>query len=424
MKTLFLLLLLWGTALAAPAQTTTRADSLLLRAQRISEQKDYPAAIAAYQRVMREPSVPLRYQAVSLYNIACYYGLLRDAPNASRNLRRAIEAGYVEAAHIAVDTDLELLHTDKQWPKLLARARKREEKTIIRRPKDVKLVTTDIDHLWTAYAAVQRDTAHALAIFRRDHFAPASVGLQDYYRFKIHQDADFAREILRRPQYYQSIRATTLVIAAEKPWILVAFQRFQALYLVARFQHVYFVVGGWASGGTATEAGLLIGADQTANGPGVNTAELTLLQRNRCEAVTEMPSLLVHELVPRNQGPQDGTLLSYALNEGMADFVAELVTGRITNARLHPYGNAHETELWAVFQQEMLGAKPSNWIANGRQKSPEKPCDLGYYVGYRIVQAYYAQAPDKKQALAAIFSIQNPQAFLAQSGYTAAVAHR
>jgi len=133
---------------------------------------------------------------------------------------------------------------------------------------------------------------------------------------------------------------------------------------------------------------------------------------------------MVHELVHRNQGPQDGTLLSYTLSEGMADFVAELVTGRITNARLHPYGNAHEKELWAAFQQEMLGKDSHNWIANGRQETPEKPCDLGYYVGYRIVQAYYQQAADKKQALADILNIRSAPDFLARSGYAAALAQR
>ena len=424
MKYLSLLLLLLGASLAAPAQTNSRADSLLLHAQAISKQQDYPAAIRAYQQVVHERTASPRYKAVSLYNIACYYGLLNDAPGAMRYLRQAIEAGYVDADHISIDSDLNLLHVDPQWPKVVARARQLQEKSIIRRPEDVKLVTTDIDHFWAAYAAARRDTAQAQAIFRSKYFDQASAGLQDYYNLKIRKDADFTRAILQRPQYYSSIEPTTRAIAGEKPKIVAAFRRFQGLYPAVRFQNIYFVVGGWVSGGTVSDAGLLIGADQTANGPGVNTSELTLLQRNRCESVTNMPSLMVHELVHRNQGSQDGTLLSYALNEGMADFVAELVTGHITNARLHPYGNAHEKELWGAFRQEMLGTDSHNWIANTRQETPEKPCDLGYYVGYRIVKAYYQQAADKKQALADILHVKDPRAFLAQSGYEAALNQR
>jgi hypothetical protein len=420
-----LLLLLWVATFAAPAQIQTRADSLIQHASAVSKTKDYPRAIAAFEKVVREPSAKAYYKAVSYYNIACYYGLLNNASQARANLGRAIAAGYTNADHIAVDTDLSLLHADKQWPKLLARARALDAQKVIRRPQDVKLVTTDIDHFWAAYAAARRDTAHAEAIFRREYFDKGTPGLRDYAQQKMNSYADFTHRILARPQYYNSIKPTTLAIAQEKPRIVAAFRRFQELYPAVRFQNAYFVVGGWVSGGTATSEGLLLGADQTANGPGVNTSELSLLQRNRCAQVTDMPSLLVHELVHNNQGPQNGTLLSYALNEGMADFVAELATGSLgNNARLHPYGDAHERELWAAFKQEMGGTNSSNWIANGEQETPDKPCDLGYYVGYRIVQAYYNKATDKKQALAHILTLRDPHAFLAESGYEATLATR
>jgi len=419
-----LLLLLWAGARTAPAQPKTRVDSLVLKAEQSLGRQDYLAAIATYRQVAGAPGASLRYRANAFYNTACCYALLRDAPPALRSLRQAIDAGYVDAAHIAADTDLNVLHSSPQWPKLLAQTRRQQEKTIIRRPEDVQLMTADIDHFWAAYAAARRDTAHAQAIFRREYFDRASAGLQDYAQLKIDSDAEFARRILQRPRYYGSIRPTTLAIAGEKPKIVDAFRHFQALYPAVRFQNVYFVIGGWVSGGTVSDAGLLIGADQIANGPGVNTAELSLLQRNRCATVAELPALMVHELVHRNQGPQDGTLLSYALSEGMADFVAELVTGTLTNARLHPYGNAHEAALWATFQQEMLGTDSRNWIANGKQETPEKPCDLGYYVGYRIVQAYFNKAADKKQALADVLNVHDARAFLAQSGYAGAPAGR
>lgn len=421
----YVLILLSGLlAQLAMAQTISRADSLLTQAQVASQAKDYPGAIAAYQRVLQEPNTPSRYRGSSLYNIACYYGLLHDTTQARRYLAQAIRAGYVKANHIALDTDLNLLHSDRQWPRLLARARRREARTIIRRPEQVKLVTTDIDHFWHTYTAVHRDTAQAQALFRQAYFTKGSAGLQDYYRLKIKQDATFTRAILRRPQYYQSIQYTTIAIAAEKPHIVTAFRRFQQLYPAVHFQHIYFVIGGWAAGGTVSEAGLLIGADQMANGPGVNTSELTLLQRNRCEAVTNIPAIMVHELVHSNQGPQDGTLLSYAINEGMADFVAELVTGHNPNQRLQSYGNAHEQELWQAFKQEMFGRDSHNWLANGRQETPDKPCDLGYYVGYRIVQAYYNQQVDKQQALRHILTLHDPQAFLGESGYEAILPQR
>jgi uncharacterized protein YjaZ len=178
-------------------------------------------------------------------------------------------------------------------------------------------------------------------------------------------------------------------------------------------------VGGFA-GSTAQEPGLLIGVDQKACDPGVDDSELTLVQRNRCASATELPGLIVHELIHNNQQPQDGTLLSAAIREGMADFVAELVTGSLgSNARLHRYGNAHEQELWTAFARDMGGANTKNWLANPAQETVEKPCDLGYYVGYKICQAYYTQAADGNRALAELLQTKDFPALLQRSGYAA-----
>jgi hypothetical protein len=280
------------------------------------------------------------------------------------------------------------------------------------------LVTTDVDRFWAAYPAALRDTAHAYRVFQEHYFDQGSPGLREYFTRKYKGDARlFTRRIIQRPHYYASARQTMLSVADQKPHIVAALRRLQQLYPPVRFKPIYFLVGGFA-GSTAQSVGLLIGADQDANGPGVDTSELSLVQRNRCSPVTNMPALVTHEIIHNTQQPHDGTLLSGAIREGMADFVAELVTGHPgTNARLHVYGNAHERELWQAFAQEMSGNNPQNWLANSKQETPEKPCDLGYYVGYKICQAYYDKATNKKQAVTKMLTTRDFKAFLAQSGY-------
>lgn len=56
----------------------------------------------------------------------------------------------------------------------------------------------------------------------------------------------------------------------------------------------------------------------------------------------------------------------------------------------------------------------SNWLFNG---TPEKPGDLGYWVGYRIAKTYYQRASDKRQAFREILEMTDPKAFLAKSGW-------
>lgn len=292
--------------------------------------------------------------------------------------------------------------------------------TGLRRVEAIRLVTNDIDNFWAAYPAALRDTAQAGRVFQEQYFAKATPGLHEYFQRKYRGDAQrFARNISQHPRYYASVKATTLAVAEQKPRILAALRRLKTLLPAVRYDHVYFLVGGLA-GSTAQEPGLLIGADQKACGPGVDDSELTLVQRNRCAPVSEIPGLIVHELLHNNQRPQDGTLLSAAIREGMADFVAELVTGSLgSNARLHRYGEAHERELWTAFARDMGGSNTKDWLANPSQETPEKPCDLGYYVGYKICQAYYAQAADKKRALARMVQTRNFPEFLRESGYAA-----
>ena len=284
------------------------------------------------------------------------------------------------------------------------------------RVETIPFVTTDVDRFWAAYPAALRDTAQAYRVFKEQYFDKGSPGLQAYFTHKYQGNARrFARQVLQRPRYYTSARESMRAAADQKPRILAALRRLQQLYPPVRFNPVYFLVGGFA-GSTAQPAGLLLQVEGN-HVPGVDTSELSLVQRNRSAPVTLLPSWVTHEMIHNTQQRMDGTLLSGVIREGMADFVAELVTGTNPNARLHVYGNAHERELWQAFQPVMFGNNPQHWLVNSKEETPEKPCDLGYYVGYKICQAYYEKAPDKKVAVAQMLTTRDFKAFLAQSGY-------
>lgn len=59
----------------------------------------------------------------------------------------------------------------------------------------------------------------------------------------------------------------------------------------------------------------------------------------------------------------------------------------------------------------------SGWLYQG-DKSTHRPTDLGYYVGYKIVEAYYKGAADKARAVKEIIEVRDFTAFLEASGYT------
>jgi uncharacterized protein YjaZ len=73
-----------------------------------------------------------------------------------------------------------------------------------------------------------------------------------------------------------------------------------------------------------------------------------------------------------------------------------------------------EKEIETAFVADVGKKDLSKWLYNS---TPEKPADLGYWVGYRIVKSYYQRASDKHQAIREILQMTDPKAFLAKSGW-------
>ena len=101
--------------------------------------------------------------------------------------------------------------------------------------------------------------------------------------------------------------------------------------------------------------------------------------------------------------------------EGSADFIGQLISGDSLNKEVRACGLQHEKDLWAQLTTEMHGTDTSHWMYEGRVTNC-RSADLGYFIGYRITEAYYKQASDKKKAIAAILN-EDADRLLNDSGY-------
>ena len=103
-----------------------------------------------------------------------------------------------------------------------------------------------------------------------------------------------------------------------------------------------------------------------------------------------------------------------SLMEGAAEFMAELVSGSVANPGLRVEIKGQETEIETRFVADENKTDVSSWVYNG---TLDKPGDLGYWVGYRIVKSYYQHAADKRRAIRDIIGMTDPKEFLASSGW-------
>ncbi|MDX2030737.1 MAG: DUF2268 domain-containing putative Zn-dependent protease [Blastocatellia bacterium] len=283
-------------------------------------------------------------------------------------------------------------------------------------PDDARLVTSDIALFWRAFD--QATPENAQAVYREEYLQKGSYGLRQFTKLRIGNAGNLAATIAKRPKYYASIRESTLRVASMEGAIRAGFRKLKELYPQAVFPDVYFTIGAMNSGGTTTGKGLLIGVEMYGITKRTPYDELSDWHKAVLKPIDALPAIVSHELIHYQQkySLANRTLLAQAINEGAADFIAEMLSGGNINDHLHQYANPRERELWTEFQREMGGKDVGKWLYQG-DRSKDRPADLGYWMGYKICEAYYKQARDKKQALREILEIKDFDAFLAASRY-------
>ena len=285
---------------------------------------------------------------------------------------------------------------------------------------EARLITTDIGRFWKAYDVAKTSSDPASA-FQREYLSVGTPGLQEFLEKRIRSASELAGVVQARRKYFDSIRQTTLLLARDatlKDQIHANFAALQRLYPEATFPDTYFLIGRFNTGGTTGQTGLLIGTEfyaRTAESP---LEELTPWERVNTQAINKLPFLVTHEMVHTLQAPAPfvRTLLYQTLHEGAADYLTDLAAGERPAGPYFQYGLQNEKRLWAEFEAVMNGTDTTNWLYQG-DRVKDRPADLGYFIGYRVVQAFFERASDKRRAVRDILELRDPAGFLDQSGY-------
>jgi hypothetical protein len=275
---------------------------------------------------------------------------------------------------------------------------------------DVVVSTADVHHFVSAKKQITPGDTTCAAL---DGYIRSGTAGLDAYRSKFDVGRQELCTALRRsPDHYARLDMLLPGLDSASKEISVLFARFQKISPSAKMPSVYFIVGNGISGGTTTHG----------------SAPMILIGTELTRSTAGLPRTIAHELAHTQQrypwwrsltgGPRflRADLLRQSLVEGTADVVAEFLTGKPNRSQ---YGEAHEAELWAQFKRDMHSRNYGGWLYNGREKAadPNRPADLGYWVGYRIAKAYYDRSPDKAQAVRDMLTISDFDAFVARSGY-------
>jgi len=290
--------------------------------------------------------------------------------------------------------------------------------------KKVNVVyTSDIDNFWIAYDSILKtpDREKRLALIQTMYIDNGTEGLKAFVSARNYSAETYIRLINDYPAFWNSVRKNTLAIKSQVSQIEKSIDRLKTLYPSAKPAGIYFTIGGLKSGGTTTENMVLIGAEIAAADTGTDASELSNWLRSvfSSQVSGNIVGLNIHEYIHTQQKGKGTSLLAQCLQEGSADFIAELVTRQKNLNDYMIYGKNHESTLKLRFRNEMWRRSVTSWLYNGEKS--EHP-DLGYFMGYTICRAYYNAANDKAQAIKEIIELDysskdSVNAFLTKSAY-------
>ncbi len=398
---------------SSPSFSQTDVDSLMRLGNKFYKQQQFEKAAPLWEQGAWRAENKLSKNTNYTY-AASAYASAKDSTNSFRCLELAIfKFGFNDLPSLKNDEAYLFMKASNRWKKLLDAIKP----TYTTNPNAVKIIDIDVINFWKAYDLVQQDTLQAEKIYKDNYINKGTIALQFYYLNKIGSVNNFVYMHNLRKKYYASIRVNTLKAGQLKASYQKSFVNLKKIYPQAIFPPVYFVVGKLNSAGTVSSDGLILGIDQACMSPNADTTELSNWEKANISTFKNLPHTVAHELIHFQQSgmASDTTLLKSAIEEGMADFIGELISGKSANEKLLIYGKGREKEIWADFKKEMFMNRAYNWIGNGDQKSADKPSDLGYWVGYQICKAYYSQSKDKQKAIYEMLHIKDYKKFLEQS---------
>jgi hypothetical protein len=279
-------------------------------------------------------------------------------------------------------------------------------------PRGPQILTEDVTRFYQVYdAAGGHPTAQRLD---QDYLAPGTDGLHQFARLRRVNGVAIAGALAQQPEIYAGARRCLAALPAVKRRLTQAFARLATLYPEARFPPVTILVGRGRPVGITNPSGVSIGLEAICAADFMDPdleARFVHTIAHEYGHIQQPPDIQALEA-----GAPGATVLRLSLIEGAAEFTAELISGDVGNYQHKTWTRGHEAAIEAAFVHDEDSTDVSHWLNNGPGDA-EHPGDLGYWVGYRIIKAYYQHAADKHRALRDLYDIRDPHAFVARSGW-------
>ena len=269
--------------------------------------------------------------------------------------------------------------------------------------------TEDVTLFYRVYdAAGGHPTADQI---QHDYIDKGSDGLRSFLKQRRTTAARIVQAIADHPQIYADARKCLAVLPRAKTRVSTALSKLGSLYPEAKFPPVTVAIGRGKPVAIADETGVMVGLESLC---AVSWMPADLEDRVTYVIAHEYTHVQQALASPAFYNIDKPTVLDAAIIEGAAEFMGILTSGGTSYAYFAKATAGREKQIETAFVPDEDKTDLSAWFFNG---TLEKPGDMGYWVGRRIVQSYYEHAADKRTAIRDIIEIKDAHAFLARSGW-------
>ena len=284
--------------------------------------------------------------------------------------------------------------------------------------------TEDADRFVAIYEAA--DGSPTAAELQTGYIDPGTEGLKIFTPHRIKDGGNLSAAIAKESVAYRRAIDVCLPLArASSAELRAVYLALVGLLGDPDLPEIYALFGAGNSGGTA--------------GPGAQVIGLEVICRY-ADSEDEIKSLLrsfyAHETVHTFQTPNEkfvvgvDALTASVIQEGTADYVAALVTGRPLAPERAAWAEPRAREIWKAFEKDRRATKKLTaekqyekgsplfrWIGNAGSPPQGWPEELGYWLGMEIAAAYVDAAVDKRAAIKELISMTDPDEIIGKSGY-------
>lgn len=280
-------------------------------------------------------------------------------------------------------------------------------------PNKAEYISVDIKNFIEAYNALG-STTDSVATIQAFYLDNASPGLTEYInRFNLTAES-IIKSIKEHPDAYNKIEGFYAGLEEFNSEYTALMNDYKKVIPSTMFPPSYFLVADYKGIGQASRYGQLISiekklVDDREKLKDVITHELTHFQQAMIQGFQQYVSIYSK---PNN-------MIDLILREGTADFVTHKLVrnNQEKYTKLSNY-EKNESELWKKFQEDLKNQNKDYWLnVSYENDNNGVPIQMGYGLGYKLINNYYEMASDKESALLEILKMPDANMFYEHCQY-------